>query len=52
MATDVNDELEQMQKRIEELEQRLNFFEQLVYKDYLRLLALYRDKLTYKHYLM
>lgn len=42
-----------MQKRIEELEQRLSFFEQLVYNDYLRLLELYRDKLAYKqHYLM
>jgi len=45
-----------MQKRLEEMDRRLMFFEQLVYRDYLRLLDLYKENLSdterHKHYLV
>lgn len=42
----MNDEIARLYKRIEELEQRLNFFEQLVYRDYIRLLEIWRENLS------
>lgn len=46
LTSSMNDEITRMYKRIEELEQRLTFFEQLVFRDYIRLLELYREKLS------